>query len=731
MAKPIMVKITGDASGFKKALGDAEQKLGSFVSGIATKGVAIAGALTAAGGALAVSGVKAFADFDTKMREVLTLLPGAGQETFDELSGQVKTFANEFGVLPDEVVPALYQALSAGVPKDNVFEFLEVAQQAAKGGVTDLATAVDGISSVVNAYGSEVISAAEASDLMFTAVRLGKTDFSQLSASLFNIAPIASALGVEFENVTAAVASLTAKGTPTSVVTTQLRAALSELAKEGTKVSNVFTDQTGQSFTEFMNTTNEFGRENTLFDALAKIAKGARETDTAVLDLFGSVEAGQAVLGLLSDESFGDNLGAMGQSAGATAAAFETMDSSMSSSFARIRAAIATTTISIGEALAPTVSRIADIIQDKVLPAVDMLTRVFGETGIVGVFKLVTFYLKGQVGPAFDAIKGWIGGLAEWLLSDGLPMLYEKTTALGEALIAWIGPRIQPAISALLGMLETLGNWMIDTGLPMMVDRAERWGAALVEWIGPQVGPALEKLGEWIVSIADWFINTALPTIIDETIKLGDELVGWIGPRIPDLLAALGEFLTTVLTWFVEEALPVIIEEGTKLGAAMIQWLSDILPELEAGLKTLTGQILEWGATTGVPAAYETGKQIGSAIIDGWLDALVNESSKLAKVAEYVPILGGLVSGLRGAVQLSGGTSTRQQNLRAFGSDLGIPAAGQAMDRATRSADFGFGAPATGQSVQNMPQNIVVNVATSASPHDIAREVAWVMSTGG
>lgn len=60
---------------------------------------------------------------------------------------------------------------------------------AAVGGVTELETAVDGITSVVNAYGDDVLSAAEASDLMFTAVKLGKTDFTQLSASLFNVIP--------------------------------------------------------------------------------------------------------------------------------------------------------------------------------------------------------------------------------------------------------------------------------------------------------------------------------------------------------------------------------------------------------------------------------------------------------------------------------------------------------------------------------------------------------------
>src|SRR5690554_3689738 len=97
------------------------------------------------------------------------------------------------GVVTKDVVPALYQSLSAGVPKDNVFEFLEVANKAAIGGIAKLETSVDGLSSVVNAYGSDVLDVGKASDLMFTAIRLGKTSFDELSSSLYNVIPTASA----------------------------------------------------------------------------------------------------------------------------------------------------------------------------------------------------------------------------------------------------------------------------------------------------------------------------------------------------------------------------------------------------------------------------------------------------------------------------------------------------------------------------------------------------------
>ena len=250
--RPIKIAIIGDDSNLRKSLKNANKSLAGFGKNVAKVGATAGLAFAGVAAGVAVSGVKAFSAFQTGMAEVMTLLPDAGEETFGELSDQVKSFSKEFGVLPDKAIPALYSALSAGVPKDNVFEFMEVAQKAAKGGVTELETAVDGISSVVNAYGSEVIGATEASDLMFTAVRLGKTTFEEISKSIFQMAPIASAVGIPFKDLTASVANLTAQGTPTAVAATQMKAAIAELGKSGTKADVAFREFTGMGLQQFL-----------------------------------------------------------------------------------------------------------------------------------------------------------------------------------------------------------------------------------------------------------------------------------------------------------------------------------------------------------------------------------------------------------------------------------------------------------------------------------------------
>ena len=159
--RPIKISIIGDDSNLRKSLKNANKSLAGFGKNVAKVGATAGLAFAGLAAGVAVKGISAFADFEKGMNEVMTLLPGAGEEAFGELSDQVKNFSKEFGVNTTDAIDGLYSSLSAGIPKENVFAFMETAQKAAAAGVTSLEVAVDGISSVVNAYGSEVIGATE------------------------------------------------------------------------------------------------------------------------------------------------------------------------------------------------------------------------------------------------------------------------------------------------------------------------------------------------------------------------------------------------------------------------------------------------------------------------------------------------------------------------------------------------------------------------------------------
>jgi TP901 family phage tail tape measure protein len=332
----------------KKDVESLSDAIGDKLSNVA------AGAVVAAGAAMTAAVVKfvrdsmaEFQQFDKGMREVFTLMPGMSQEAMGVMEQQALDAATEMGKLPEEVVPALYQALSAGVPSDNVFEFLETANAAAMGGVTDLETAVDGITSVVNAYGDEIIDATTASDVMFTAVRLGKTNFEQLSNSLFNVVPTAASLGVTFTDVAANLAALTAQGVPTSVATTQLRQAFVEASKSGSDLDLAIQALTGKTFAQLIAsgmTSSEIF--TTLRDSMP---------EQEFRDLFGSVEASNAVLGITNDTAADiiESFGGVEDTLNATADAAETMAGSIEHLDKVNQASWSAAKIAIGDTLGP------------------------------------------------------------------------------------------------------------------------------------------------------------------------------------------------------------------------------------------------------------------------------------------------------------------------------------------------------------------------------------------
>ena len=437
-------------------LGAEMKKTGDTVNKIFA-GIGVAAAATA------TKSITAFRDFETGMNEVFTLLPGTSQETFDQINKDVLKLSKEIGKLPEDVIPALYDSLSAGVPPDNVFTFLEVANKLAVGGATDLGVAVDGLTTVVNAFGSDVISVGEASDIIFTAVKGGKTTVEELSKAMFNVAPIAASMGIEFGNVTAAVATLTASGTPTSVAMTQIRAALSELAKPTSKISVLFKELTGKSFEEFIAGGGD------LKEGFDIIAKGAKDSGKPLAEYVGSVEALGAIQTLTGkgSEKFASEILAAENAIGATDAAFEQGSQGIGLVLEKLRAAFQVFQIEIGQKLAPILIDAIDNIQkkfkeiqpglqafienvkafftsDEVQNTIKKLTQTFQELGdrLRPVFERVQKFFEQNPKVLFTGLAVVIGGilLASVIsLASAFAALFSPVTIIIAAIAALAG----------------------------------------------------------------------------------------------------------------------------------------------------------------------------------------------------------------------------------------------------------------------------------------------------
>lgn len=394
----------GEAGKKFEALGQDMSRVGGQINKVfAGIGLAAAGVATKA--------IGEFRAFEDGMLEVFTLLPGITDKAMGEMQADVLALSKDIGKLPEDIIPSLYNSLSAGVPPDNVFEFLQTANKLAVGGATDLGVAVDGLTSVVNAFGPDAVSFAEASDLIFTAVKGGKTTVDELSASLFQVAPVAAGLGVEFGDVTAALATLTAAGTPTSVAATQLRAVFAELSKPTTVISKKFKELAGKDFATFI------AEGGNVADALNLIKKDADASGVSLSAYFGSVEAAGAaqVLTGKGAEKFAAEIEAAGNAAGATAEAYETGASGIGLVLDKIKASINVFVIEIGQKLAPILLEFIEKAQgafERLQPRVkafsDNVREFIGSDQFQGLIKNLRIAfekLEERLTPVFERIR--------------------------------------------------------------------------------------------------------------------------------------------------------------------------------------------------------------------------------------------------------------------------------------------------------------------------------------
>ena len=322
------VALLGDMKDFDKKMDGATKKVSTFDKTVGKMGKAVtkAAKLAAAAAATAVvafgaSAVKTFVEFDTEMRNVFTLMPDLSAEAREAMEEDVKALAEQIGVLPNEVIPALYQALSAGVPQENVFEYMAVAGETAIGGTIALEDAVVGLAQVMNAYGAEVDTVRDYSDIMFSIVRDGITTMEELSGELFKVAPVAADLGIAFSSIAGWAAELTSQGVPTAEAFSYMKVALNELSKTGTIASDTFEKAAGVTFPAFIDAGGD------LAGAFEIIDDYASDAGISVKDMFGSIEAGGAVLQAtgVHFDSFTKKVNNAEEAGGNTRAAYEEM----------------------------------------------------------------------------------------------------------------------------------------------------------------------------------------------------------------------------------------------------------------------------------------------------------------------------------------------------------------------------------------------------------------------
>jgi TP901 family phage tail tape measure protein len=381
-------------------------------------------------------------EFEKGMAEVQTLMTDTERMNVD-VSASAMEFTKVYGTEQKDIIKAYYQTLSSGaVDAAHASGILDTAQRLAIGGVTSLHNAVDGLTAMLQSYNLKTADSVRVSDAMFIAARDGRTTIDELAKSVGHIAPLAAQMRVSFEELLAAVSTITTAGVSTSEAVTQVRSALLGLARQ-TREMPEHLKKIGVSSVQMA--IQQRGLVQVMRDLMGSTGGSTEE----LVRLFGRIEAVNAMAALTSDtlgNRFNKTMDAMAYASGhageVTNRAFGIMVDTVDH---RLRVAMA--------------SLNADFVQMfEMLKGIGVV--VIEDAAIA--FQKLELFLKGA-GSAAMAFRGfdW-GGLAAGLLGVASAIGVLAAVSGFAGLVSSLG-----SVTAALIAIEQMGIPLLNTAKAM------------------------------------------------------------------------------------------------------------------------------------------------------------------------------------------------------------------------------------------------------------------------
>lgn len=339
------------------AAGEDVQELGGKIETVGKK-VSVASAASAA---VLGASVKLASDYTDAVAKVGTVAD-LQSVPLEKLRDDMLQLSTETGRGAGEIADATYQAISASVDTADAVSFVGTSVGLAKAGFLETADAVDVLTTIINAYGLEASDAGRLSDILIQTQNDGKTTVNELSQSMGQVIPLASAYGVNIENLAASYAQLTKNGVATAQAGTYLKSMLNELGDSGSDVGEILKSKTGKSFGQLMNDGMSLG------DVLGILNDSVNGDSEALAGLWSSSEAGTGALSILSSGvgAFNDELGNMQDSTGNVADALETLSTPSAKAQESLNA-VKNAGIELGsaalEAIAPLLEQLAETVK--------------------------------------------------------------------------------------------------------------------------------------------------------------------------------------------------------------------------------------------------------------------------------------------------------------------------------------------------------------------------------
>lgn len=599
-----------DTSGFTQSLGSMTVAAGNLIADLVkTASSQLVG--------LAQSAIQTGSAYEVSLAKVGTIAD-LGKLSIQQLGDQVSATSNSMGIAATDIAEATYQAISAGQDTANAVAFAGQAAKLAAAGFTSTTSAVDILTTALNAYGLSADQADHVSDVLLTTQNLGKTSVDELSSSMGRVIPLAAAYNVSVENLSSGLAVMTANGIATAEATTYAKSMLNELGDTGSTVGKILQAETGKSFAQL----NAEGKS--LGDVLQILYDNVGGDSTAFAGLWSSVEAGTGALSLASGgaDKFNGVLAQMVDSAGATDTAYQTMTDTFQHSMESLQTTAENLSIDLFEAMEPGLKEAANWGTD----CLNTLTSALNEGGPAAMLDAASGILENLTAGVVQKIPGLTSAATQVItklvqyLFDHQDQIFDAGIQLLRSLVQGIGENLPQLITAAVSLIESFASSLTDH-LPEIAALGVDILAALIRGLlsltENLAGAALDLIASFVQSFDDNH---------DQFWEIGKQAVAGLWQGIKDSWSDLLSNLTEKVRSLADTAKRVLgihspskvfTEIGENVTQGLVNGINTGTPAAEQAIQNIAQTLSTYGPDFATVGATIT-DQFRTKLTEGW-----------------------------------------------------------------------------------------------------------------
>jgi TP901 family phage tail tape measure protein len=321
------------------AAGDAVLKLDAALAALVIGGMALA--------------IRESSEFNKSFALISTSVTASGSD-LGKFRDDILDYSTHSVKSLQDINAALYTAAQAGVDWTNSLEFIGKAEQLAVANNANLNTTVDLLTGTMNAYGFTIQDVQHINDVFFTSTLIGKQTIDELGQSMGQVVGIAANSGVSFEALSAAIATMTAKGMDTANAITGMKGVITSIISPSNEAATA-ARALGLDFS--LTELNARGFAGMMNEIMIKTG-GSKEE---LVKLFPEVRAMNGAFMLTGDgmKFFNDALERTINSTGSAEAAYQKMVSTFSNQSQMLINTAKGVLIEVGTELEPMAARIA------------------------------------------------------------------------------------------------------------------------------------------------------------------------------------------------------------------------------------------------------------------------------------------------------------------------------------------------------------------------------------